>query len=74
MLSLFIPNVYAQKAKAENYLRRSGLNYTIIRPGGLKGEYEESEPTAITLNQGDTESGTITRSSVGSLVVDCLTS
>ena len=26
------------KLQAENYIRKSGINYTIIRPGGLKNE------------------------------------
>jgi hypothetical protein len=46
---MILSNVYAHKAKAENYLRKSDLNYTIVRPGGLKGGYEDSKPTAYTV-------------------------
>lgn len=31
----FLKNVIAEKTRAEEYLRTSGLDYTIIRPGGL---------------------------------------
>lgn len=31
-------NVLDEKIVAENYLRASGLNYTIVRPGGLKAK------------------------------------
>jgi hypothetical protein len=48
-LNMILSNVYAHKAKAENYLRKSDLNYTIVRPGGLKGGYEDSKPTAYTV-------------------------
>ncbi len=32
LLNTTVHNVYYYKAKAENYLRTSGLNYTILRP------------------------------------------
>jgi uncharacterized protein YbjT (DUF2867 family) len=44
-------NVMTFKLKAENYLRDSGLPYTIIRPGGL--ESIDSEGKTIMLKQGD---------------------
>jgi uncharacterized protein YbjT (DUF2867 family) len=31
----FLKNIISDKTQAENYLRASGLDYTIIRPGGL---------------------------------------
>lgn len=74
MLNVFMSNVYAYKATAENYLRASGLNYTIVRPGGLKLSYEEEEPTNYTLGQGDRQSGVITRPTVARLTVDSLLS
>lgn len=40
ILNLLVSNVYAYKARAENYLRKSGLSYTVVRPGGLTGAYE----------------------------------
>jgi len=30
--------VMGKKLKAENLLRTSGLDYTIVRPGGLRGD------------------------------------
>lgn len=30
--------VLVAKLQAENYIRKSGINYTIIRPGGLKND------------------------------------
>lgn len=31
-------NVLDEKLVAENYLRKSGIDYTIVRPGGLKAK------------------------------------
>ncbi|MTJ08449.1 SDR family oxidoreductase [Anabaena sp. UHCC 0204] len=63
--------VLIEKEKAEQYLIASGLNYTIIRPGGLK-----SEPA--TNNGMITENpqivGTIHRADVAQLVCRCLNS
>ena len=44
-------NVMDFKLKAENYLRDSGMPYTIVRPGGL--ESIDSEGKTIILKQGD---------------------
>ena len=74
LLNIFISNVYAHKANAENYLRRSGLNYMIVRPGGLRVGYEDEPPTNYTLGQGDNISGMITRPTVAKLTVDSLLS
>ncbi|MFM7405413.1 MAG: SDR family oxidoreductase [Cuspidothrix sp.] len=63
--------VLIEKEKAEEYLISSGLNYTIIRPGGLK-----SEP--VTNNGIITENphivGSIHRADVAELVCRCLNS
>lgn len=49
-------NVLDEKIVAENYLRKSGLDYTIVRPGGLKAK-PPSGPLVIsgedTLNAGE---------------------
>ncbi len=63
--------VLVEKEKAENHLINSGLNYTIIRPGGLK--------TAPATNRGllteDYQvSGTIHRADVAKLAYKCLIS
>jgi len=44
-------NVMDYKLKAENYLRDSGIPYTIVRPGGLKSS--PSEGKGMTMEQGD---------------------
>lgn len=70
-------DVYQFKAKAENYLRKSGLNYVIIRPGGLKGDFNLKEygPTNYRLYQGDNAGGgRVHRSTVARLMVDSLRS
>jgi uncharacterized protein YbjT (DUF2867 family) len=63
--------VLADKEKAEQYLIDSGLNYTIVRPGGLKSEPATGNGV-LTL---DTHvAGSICRSDVANLVCQCLTS
>ncbi|NET73323.1 MAG: SDR family oxidoreductase [Sphaerospermopsis sp. SIO1G2] len=63
--------VLIEKEKAEEYLINSGLNYTIIRPGGLK-----SEPaTGNGILTKDTRIvGSIHRADVADLVCRCLSS
>jgi uncharacterized protein YbjT (DUF2867 family) len=62
-------NVMDFKLKAENYLRDSGLPYTIVRPGGL--ESVESEGKTITLKQGDDlpNHGGFSRADVAALLI-----
>lgn len=64
-------NVLDEKIVAENYLRNSGLDYTIIRPGGLKAK----PPTgALTISGEDTlNSGEISRDLVADVCVASLT-
>lgn len=50
------------KLKSEKVLRESGLNYTIIRPGGLL-DIENRQRTLI-FDQGDRLTGTVSRSAV----------
>lgn len=67
-LNLYIKNVMYWKLETENYLRTSGLNFVIIRPGGLLNE-KESKVSAITIAQGDKDMGLIERASVAKVVV-----
>ena len=62
-------NVMDFKLKAENYLRDSGLPYTIVRPGGL--ESVDSEGKTIILNQGDDlpNHGGFSRADVAALLI-----
>ncbi|MBD2459644.1 SDR family oxidoreductase [Oscillatoria sp. FACHB-1407] len=61
--------VLIEKAQAEQHLIESGLNYTIIRPGGLK-----SEPATgnAVLTPDPAIAGSIHRADVADLVCRCL--
>jgi uncharacterized protein YbjT (DUF2867 family) len=58
------------KKKAEEYLQKSGLNYTIVRPGGLKNE---DNSNAIVMTAADKLfSGSIPRTKVAEVCVEAL--
>ncbi|MBD2362274.1 NAD(P)H-binding protein [Anabaena minutissima FACHB-250] len=58
------------KKQAEEYLQKSGLNYTIVRPGGLKNE---DNPDAIVMQSADTLfEGSIPRQKVAQVCVEAL--
>lgn len=58
------------KQQAEQYLQRSGLTYTIVRPGGLKNT-EERPP--IVMSRADTLfEGSISRDQVAQVCVEAL--
>jgi uncharacterized protein YbjT (DUF2867 family) len=60
------------KQQAEQYLKTSGINYTIIRPGGLKNE-DNSNP--VIMSGADTLfDGSIPRQKVALVCVESLTS
>ena len=63
--------VLVEKEKAEQHLINSGLNYTIIRPGGLKSEPATGNGI---LTENYSVSGTIHRADVAQLVCRCLQS
>jgi len=65
----FLDPVLEIKAQAEDYLRESGLDYTIIRPGAM-----DSEPASGNglLTDDPLVSGTIHRADLARLVVECL--
>merc|ERR1712127_105463 len=64
-------NVLDEKLVAENYLKKSGIDYTIVRPGGLKAK----APTgALQISGEDTlNSGEISRDLVADVCVASLT-
>lgn len=64
-------SVLIEKEKAEKYLIASGLNYTIIRPGGLKSEPATGNGV---LTEDPRIGGTIHRADVAQLVCRCLNS
>ncbi|MDJ0725573.1 MAG: SDR family oxidoreductase [Prochloraceae cyanobacterium] len=59
------------KAKAEEYLQKSGLTYTIIRPGGLKSEPATGNGI---LTENYQVAGMIHRADAAKLAIDCLLS
>jgi uncharacterized protein YbjT (DUF2867 family) len=59
------------KQQAEQYLKISGLNYTIVRPGGLKNE---DNPNPVIMSGADTLfDGSIPRQQVARVCVESLT-
>ncbi len=63
--------VLLEKEQAENHLINSGLNYTIIRPGGLKSAPATGTAVLTTDNH---VAGSIHRADVAALVCRCLNS
>lgn len=59
------------KKQAEEYIQKSGLTYTIVRPGGLKNE-ENSEPIAMYKADTLSLSGSIPRTKVAQVCVEAL--
>jgi len=41
-MNILLGNSFQFKLDTENYLRKSGLNYVIIRPGGMGGKHEHA--------------------------------
>ncbi|MEO1620868.1 MAG: SDR family oxidoreductase [Cyanobacteria bacterium J06632_3] len=68
-LNLFWGVLYWKK-QAEDYLKQSGLAYTIVRPGGLKNENNDQ---AIVMSSADTLfEGSIPRQKVAQVCVEAL--
>jgi uncharacterized protein YbjT (DUF2867 family) len=58
------------KKQAEEYLQKSGLTYTIVRPGGLKNE---DNPDPVVMSSADTLfDGSIARTKVAQVCVEAL--
>jgi uncharacterized protein YbjT (DUF2867 family) len=58
------------KKQAEEYLQKSGLTYTIVRPGGLKNE---DNTDAVVMSSADTLfDGSIPRTKVAQTCVEAL--
>ena len=58
------------KYKGEQFLRESGLEYVIIRPGGLTSCYNDVENLRI--DQGDQVTGMLSRQSLASVVLHAI--
>ncbi len=65
----FLGPVIELKTQAENYLMQSGLDATILRPGGMRSE--AASGTAIK-TEDHRVMGTINRADLAALVVECL--
>ena len=65
-------NVLIWKFLGEEYLRRSGLNYTVVRPAGLQNM--PGGVMSIELLQGDdpTKQGLVTRADVAAVTIEAL--
>lgn len=59
------------KKQAEEYLQKSGLTYTIVRPGGLKNE-DSSDPVLMYAADTLSLSGSIPRTKVAQVCVEAL--
>lgn len=70
VLNLLSGDALDWKLKGENYLRASGVPYTIVRPGGLTDK--AGGTTGIRFQQGDEGMGSITRADVAAVVVASL--
>ncbi|HEX2913117.1 MAG TPA: SDR family oxidoreductase [Chloroflexia bacterium] len=65
----FLTEVLRGKQKGEEYLLQSGLDYTIVRPGGL---IDEPGGQPVLVGRGDTIRGRITRADVAAVLVSAL--
>lgn len=85
ILNTMVGNCLGHKIQAENYLRQSGLDYVVIRPGGLGGKKEMTleqehdpkivKPCSPMIDQGDQgKGGTLFRPTVGKLIAENLIS
>ena len=65
----FLGPVIELKDQAETFLQNSGMDWTILRPGGMS-----SDPATGTgaMTEDHTAMGIITRADLGRLVVECL--
>tara|TARA_B100000953_G_scaffold191182_1_gene157398 strand:+ start:4338 stop:5309 length:972 start_codon:yes stop_codon:yes gene_type:complete len=66
-LNLFMNKTLKWKSLGEEYMRNSGIDFTIIRPGGLRGEPGVS---GIKFGQGDEIMGYIPREDVAEVMIE----
>jgi uncharacterized protein YbjT (DUF2867 family) len=65
----FLGEVLKLKTEAESILQESGLDYTILRPGGMTND--PASGTAIK-TEDHNQMGVINRADLAALIVDCL--
>ncbi len=68
-LNLFMNKTLKWKSLGEEYIRNSGIDFTIIRPGGL---YGEAGTQGIRFGQGDKIIGSIPRGDVASVLIEAI--
>ena len=66
-LNLFMNKTMKWKSLGEEYIRNSGIDFTIVRPGGL---YGDPGTQGIKFDQGDKIIGSIPRGDVASVLVE----
>eukprot|EP00004_Rigifila_ramosa_P007136 TRINITY_DN18059_c0_g1_i1.p1 TRINITY_DN18059_c0_g1~~TRINITY_DN18059_c0_g1_i1.p1 ORF type:complete len:312 (+),score=23.29 TRINITY_DN18059_c0_g1_i1:999-1934(+) len=71
VLNYLFDDTLKWKLRGENALRRSGVPFTIIRPGKLVDRSEFPTANSVALQQGDTGRGSTLRSDIATLV--CMT-
>lgn len=67
---LLLGPILNMKEKSEEFIRTSGLSYTIIRPGGLRDKELTGE---IAFGEGGRISGSVSRKQIAKVCVDALT-
>ena len=68
-LNSLMSNVMGWKALAENLIRQSGINYLIVRPGGLTNT---KTPLTVDVQQGDKGKGRISRFNLANMILHSL--
>jgi len=71
-LNKMFGNVVIWKHRGENYLKESGLDYTIVRPGGLLENIYDQGTRGLKFEQGDMGTGIIHRGDVAAVLVAAL--
>jgi uncharacterized protein YbjT (DUF2867 family) len=69
MFRLLMTPVLRMKEKSEEFIRSCGINYTIIRPGGLSDTDLTGE---VSLGEGGKISGMVSRQEIAKVCVDAL--
>jgi len=62
---------YPWKARAEQHLRNSGIDYTILAPGGLRN-YAAGEKAVVLAPRADYRTGQISRADVADVLLACI--
>ena len=68
-LNLFMNKTMKWKSLGEEYIRNSGIDFTIVRPGGL---YGAAGTQGIKFDQGDKIIGSIPRGDVASVLIEAV--